>query len=200
MEHASLPTGELVRLAELDAQVSENQDVTIHENGAGQAWDESRERQRSVCRRGRKLGSGGFGTVYREDCVAGELSGAVRAVKCIALNTNTHGKRSVDYGRELKAVAKFSQKQVSEQCDIDALFRGQLSTHQSFCSTPTSSSSPMDGIRRLTRYSSLWSSLSMEISRYIWRSPSQRRKCNESFIRYLVVSLACTTVAMSTEI
>jgi hypothetical protein len=144
MEHASLPTGELVRLAELDAQVSENQDVTIHENGAGQAWDESRERQRSVWRRGRKLGSGGFGTVYREDCVAGELSGAVRAVKCIALNTNTHGKRSVDYGRELKAVAKFSQKQVSEQCDIDVLFRGKLSTHQSFCSTPTPSSSPMD--------------------------------------------------------
>jgi hypothetical protein len=37
MDHASLPTGELIRLAELDAQVSGNQDVTIQENGAGQA-------------------------------------------------------------------------------------------------------------------------------------------------------------------
>jgi hypothetical protein len=33
---------------------------------------------------------------------------------------------------------------VSKQCDIDALFRGQLSTHQSVCSTPTPSSNPMD--------------------------------------------------------
>jgi hypothetical protein len=104
MEHASLPTVELVRLMELDAQVSENQAVTIHEDEAGQT---------RTPKRGQKLGSGGFGTVYREDCVEGELSGAVRAVKCIALNNATHGKRGVDYGRELKAVAKFSQKQVS---------------------------------------------------------------------------------------
>jgi len=52
--------------------------------------------------------------VYREDCVAGEVSGAVRAVKCITLNTNTHRNRSVGYGLGLKAVAKFWQKQVSE--------------------------------------------------------------------------------------
>lgn len=50
----------------------------------------------------RELGHGGFGTVYLEK----ELHGALRAVK--EIRKPTHGARTMDYLRELLAMAYFS--------------------------------------------------------------------------------------------
>ena len=65
-------------------------------------------------RRVRKLGAGGFGEVWLEECFAGPDTGSVRAVKQMPKNP-TH----VSYLRELEAIAKFSQEKVRHH-DISA--------------------------------------------------------------------------------
>lgn len=54
------------------------------------------------------LGSGSYGVVWLEECIAGPSSGKVRAVKELSKGTGV----STDYNRELEAIAKFSQEKV----------------------------------------------------------------------------------------
>jgi hypothetical protein len=63
---------------------------------------------------GRLLGHGGFGKVWLEQCVAGPSVGQLRAVKGIAKQglPGTAAGAAVGYGRELYAIAKFSQERV----------------------------------------------------------------------------------------
>ncbi|KAJ5461269.1 Tetratricopeptide-like helical [Penicillium daleae] len=94
----------------LDSKLGANflPDCTVH------TFQESdpNSRQRLVTRtehwrRQRKIGGGGFGTVWLETCTRGSRTGpaAVRAVKQIDLDSRL-GK--IDYNRELEAIAKFS--------------------------------------------------------------------------------------------
>ena len=70
------------------------------------------------CKREIKIGRGAFGSVWLERCIKGSRTGvapqihAVQAVKQIELNTQLG---SIDYYRELEAIAKFSHTRVSLQ-------------------------------------------------------------------------------------
>jgi hypothetical protein len=56
----------------------------------------------------RILGSGSYGVVWLEECIAGPGSGEVRAVKELSKGTGV----STNYNRELEAIARFSQEKV----------------------------------------------------------------------------------------
>jgi hypothetical protein len=67
--------------------------------------------------RQRRIGGGGFGSVWLERCTKGGRSGAtaaqdsvVRAVKQIDMDTRLE---LIDFNRELEAIAKFSHSRVS---------------------------------------------------------------------------------------
>ncbi|KAJ5243640.1 hypothetical protein N7489_003736 [Penicillium chrysogenum] len=70
-------------------------------------------------RRQRRVGNGGFGTVWLEECIkagrpGGTQDGTVRAVKQIDMDTRFG---SIDYNRELEAIAKFSHSRY-ERCFV----------------------------------------------------------------------------------
>ena len=57
----------------------------------------------------RQLGKGTFGRVWLQTCVSGPKKGEVRAVKEIFMDRSSN---AIDYGRELEAIAKFSNDKV----------------------------------------------------------------------------------------
>ncbi|KAK0649170.1 kinase-like domain-containing protein [Cercophora newfieldiana] len=59
--------------------------------------------------RGRELGSGGFGTVWLENCTSGRSKGKLRAVKEIRCRVPDGATPSSECVRELEAIGKFSQ-------------------------------------------------------------------------------------------
>lgn len=61
-------------------------------------------RHRELWRRGKHLGSGGFGSVWLEECIEGRRKGQPRAVKVIRCPRGR-----VDYTRELESLARFSK-------------------------------------------------------------------------------------------
>ncbi|CAP92761.1 Calcium/calmodulin-dependent protein kinase type [Penicillium chrysogenum] len=70
-------------------------------------------------RRQRRVGNGGFGTVWLEECIkagrpGGTQDGTVRAVKQIDMDTRFG---SIEYNRELEAIAKFSHSRY-ERCFV----------------------------------------------------------------------------------
>lgn len=89
-------------------------DITIHrhddsddENYARSTWRE--ERWKMTVR----LGHGGCGSVWLQECVEGKRGIDRRAVKVIPL-LNLKDKKD-NYVAELEAIAKFSQKRVGER-------------------------------------------------------------------------------------
>jgi hypothetical protein len=95
---------DLISLARLDATIEVTSDAvhTRHnDDGAVTVW------KRSLWR----IGEGGFGAVYREECVQGRDTGLLRAVKVIQKPTSRTSER-IDYSTELEAIARFSQLQV----------------------------------------------------------------------------------------
>jgi hypothetical protein len=95
---------DLVSLTRLEATIEQTSD-TVHtrhnDNGAVTVW------KRSL----RRIGEGGFGAVYREECVQGRSDESLRAVKVIQKPTSQSSRR-IDYSTELEAIARFSQLQV----------------------------------------------------------------------------------------
>jgi serine/threonine protein kinase len=68
-----------------------------------------RRRERNeVWKRKRHLGIGIFGTVWLEECVS---EGKLRAVK--EVRKSVPSLESIDFNRELEAIARFSQQKVS---------------------------------------------------------------------------------------
>lgn len=97
-------------------------DVTIHhhedsddENNARSTWRD--ERWKVTVR----LGHGGCGSVWLQECVEGKRGIDRRAVKVIP-RMNLKDKRD-NYMAELEAIAKFSQKRVGG-CDLSLLRKG----------------------------------------------------------------------------
>lgn len=78
--------------------------------------------------RERKIGRGGFGSVWVEKCTKGHRNIEVRAVKQIEID---HGSARIDYNRELEAIAKFSHQKVcfiSQLCPLqNLLINGSMS-------------------------------------------------------------------------
>ena len=68
-----------------------------------------RIRTEETWRRQRELGNGTFGRVWLEGCVSGSKQGQLRAVKEISKDGAS---TTIDYGRELEAIAKFSHGNV----------------------------------------------------------------------------------------
>src|SRR3569833_1669498 len=103
---------DLVRDSKLDCRVAGN--CTIHTRyisdlAAGQRRIKIEERwEKSSI-----LGQGAFGSVWLERSQSGPRSGRARAVKEIAIGRGGIGSEpAIGYGRELAAVAKFSQEKV----------------------------------------------------------------------------------------
>jgi serine/threonine protein kinase len=100
---------DLVVDSKLDAEIRGS--ITIH---SFQDIDDSGRRsfQEEYWQSVKPLGQGGCGQVRQEKCIAGTKLGALRAVKII--NTQTKLNQSLDFNRELEAVAKFSHNRVSQ--------------------------------------------------------------------------------------
>ncbi len=79
------------------------------------ATGQRRIRERERWQRSKERGSGSFGVVWLEKCTEGPSTGDIRAVKEIRKGTATVS----NYSRELEAIAKFSQKRVSLDLDLE---------------------------------------------------------------------------------
>jgi hypothetical protein len=64
------------------------------------------------------IGSGAYGSVWLEKCVQGPRDGDLRAIKKVSTRPLRNG-REIDYGQELKAVAKFSHDEVGTKSHLD---------------------------------------------------------------------------------
>lgn len=72
--------------------------------------------------REQRLGGGGYGTIWLERCTDGRKKGSLRAVKEIFKPTSDSSSTdSLDYGRELEAIAKFSNEKVRKYRDREDL-------------------------------------------------------------------------------
>ncbi|GIZ43255.1 hypothetical protein CKM354_000648700 [Cercospora kikuchii] len=94
---------DIVLLTKLEAHLTETAHTvhTKHINEDGETvWK----------RDARCLGRGGFGEVFREECIDGPLRGTLRAVKLIQRPNSSRSQR-IDFSRELEAIARFSQPQ-----------------------------------------------------------------------------------------
>jgi serine/threonine protein kinase len=67
-------------------------------------------RAEEIWERKEKIGSGTFGVVWLESCLSGRKKGTLRAIKEVVKNDLT--RNPIDYGRELQAMAKFSNEKV----------------------------------------------------------------------------------------
>lgn len=97
-------TGSSVSLRRLEAQRKQESDIIYTTHGSV-VW------KRDI----RPVGRGGFGEVYREECVQGHSRGALRAVKAIQ-KPNSMMVSKTDYSKELEAIARFPQPQVRKCC------------------------------------------------------------------------------------
>ncbi|KAG2418965.1 hypothetical protein HFD88_002068 [Aspergillus terreus] len=99
---------DLVRDLEIETQfLPDCNTETVHTYHERQPYSRDQVSRSEHWRRLRKIGGGGFGTVWLERCTKGGHHGIeLRAVK--QLEMTPHSKR-LDYSRELEAIAKFSQ-------------------------------------------------------------------------------------------
>lgn len=101
-----------VRLARLDATLSEDSRYAYVKH-VYYGWKKD-EGEEYVWRRTYKpIGSGGFGAVYREECVEGRDKGNQRAVKILP-KPATLDTRRIDISRELEAIARFSRPEFAQ--------------------------------------------------------------------------------------
>lgn len=91
--------------------------VTRHDSGhVVHSYTETSHNRRRIIRQEawkweRDLGHGSFGQVWLEQCVSGNSTGQMRAVKMVRKQANSAN--AIDFNRELEAVAKFSHARVS---------------------------------------------------------------------------------------
>jgi hypothetical protein len=114
---------DLVRDSELETHFSPTCDVetvhTYHERsptvrGKLVAWREHWQRLK-------KVGGGGFGSVWLENCTEpGQHEPKVRAVKQMEIN---RWSIRLDYNRELEAIAKFSHRKVLGQAYPETILK-----------------------------------------------------------------------------
>jgi hypothetical protein len=103
---------DLVRDSRLDTTFDLNSRTVCHVSFITNLASRQRRVKTEVrWKRSKRIGAGGFGSIWLERCVEGGSLGQLRAVKEIAKQPDaTH---AVDYTRELEAIAKFSHERVS---------------------------------------------------------------------------------------
>lgn len=105
------PISDLVRDSKLEARLL--RDYTIH--SYTETGHSRRRISRQECWRTEShLGQGSYGRVWLEKCIEGNSLGTLRAVKMVLKRRNSSN--TIDYNRELDAVAKFSHPKVSGDC------------------------------------------------------------------------------------
>ena len=98
---------DLLPLNRLDAEIQEKEHYTIVKHWL--SGQQANPDNHIIWKRTYKtLGEGGFGLVFREECIQGFQKGTVRAVKKIE-KPNAFKATGIDYGRELEAIARFSK-------------------------------------------------------------------------------------------
>ncbi|KAK5110492.1 hypothetical protein LTR85_001021 [Meristemomyces frigidus] len=103
---------DLVRLARLDATLWEDSRY-VYVRHLYYGWREAPLEEYVWKRTHKPIGQGGFGAVFREECIQGSSRGAVRAVKTLQKPTTSNA-GSLDYSRELEAIARFSEPQYTQ--------------------------------------------------------------------------------------
>ena len=99
---------DLVQVSKLDTQFNLNPQYTQHVKYVSSSTTKQRRaRKEEKWKRERKLGQGGFGTIWLEQCIQGDSKGEVRAVKKLLKL------ESSNCNRELEAIALFSHTKVS---------------------------------------------------------------------------------------
>jgi serine/threonine protein kinase len=84
-----------------------------------------------IWQRGHKpIGTGGFGSVFKEECVESSRLGSARAVKYIKKPASSHIGGHIDYGRELEAIARSSKREY-EPCFVQS--EGWFETETDIC-------------------------------------------------------------------
>ncbi|KAK7225680.1 hypothetical protein V2G26_013683 [Clonostachys chloroleuca] len=103
---------DLVRDSRLDTTFDLNSRTVCHVSFITNLASRQRRVKTEVrWKRSKRIGAGGFGSIWLERCVEGGSLGQLRAVKEIAKQPDaTH---AVDYTRELEAIAKFSHERYS---------------------------------------------------------------------------------------
>lgn len=157
---------DLVRDTRLSTTIED--DVTVHhhedsddENNARSTWRE--ERWKATVR----LGHGGCGSVWLQQCVKGRRGIDKRAVKVIPRMTLRDKKDN--YVSELEAIAKFSQKRV---CMCIQSLVGKDMTDSRACSTRSVLSNSSGGMTMTPQiYISPWNIFLLATCRSIWKSP-----------------------------
>ena len=105
---ATTPIPDLVRVSKLDTQFHSHPKYTQHVKYVSSSTTKQRRvRKEEKWKRERKLGQGGFGIVWLEQCIQGDSKGKVRAVKKVPKLA------SGDCNRELEAIALFSHTKVT---------------------------------------------------------------------------------------
>jgi serine/threonine protein kinase len=99
---------DLIRDSKLETAFADGDTVHSFRSSNSSAGQRRRRTQERWTRES-QLGSGSFGTVWLEKCVEGQKLGQLRAVKEIL---KPEGTRTIDYERELEAIAKFSHEKV----------------------------------------------------------------------------------------
>ena len=106
---------DLVRDSRLETRIRKG--VTCHRIPEIDLGDDGRPVSRKeYWEKSKDIGSGGFGRVWLEQCIKGQKDTSLRAIKQILKPQDETGTtHTIDYNRELEAIAKFSHPRVSSQ-------------------------------------------------------------------------------------
>lgn len=154
------PISDIVKLSKLETVLHCDPDYTQHfECPDGDCSERRPVRTEERWKRKRRLGQGGYGTVYLEQCFQGNNMGKLRAVKEIPK------KGSGDYNRELEAIALLSTIKVSliPLRHLSYFHNGRLSSRRRIFSTSSVSSSFQAGTRTRMTYFSPWNTFHLAI-------------------------------------
>jgi hypothetical protein len=156
----SAALSDLVLDSKLQAEVFD--DHTLQTNYiSNPSIGERRVRVEEKWQRTKRLGSGSYGVVWLEKCLSGPNPGQLRAVKELSKNAS-HGS-TLDYRRELEAIAKFSQERVGS---INRPIAPAPNADMRIISIEIVLSARMAGSRTVAPFSLQWSTCSW----VTWRS------------------------------
>ena len=103
-----MSVSDLVKLSKLDVEFHEDPQYTQHVTDVVENKNiRKKVRKEERCKRKKRLGRAGFGTVWLEQCIVGNQEGELRAVK------DFPKQGSGDYSREVEAIAIFSNQKVN---------------------------------------------------------------------------------------
>jgi hypothetical protein len=175
------PVSDLVRDSKLETQFSQKYTQHVYYvSGVTPHQRKVRKEERWV--RGDNLGTGAFGTVWLEKLVTENGEEKYRAVK--EIRKRVHWSKTIDYNRELEAIAKFSHQRVRGNFYIRILPSSLVPSLPLCVSHRKLTNSSMkcalrnhsDGMRATIACLSPWNTFLLAISKVTSRRRYQRKK------------------------